>query len=452
MDFGTLRAQFPALSATVVRDGKRLPLSYLDSAATALKPRAVIDAVTDYYTNSGVSVHRGVYELSQQTTDRFEAVRDKVAAHFNLDRRYAVVFTRGTTESLNIVARGWAQHRLGIGHAGSSGNADSGSGDAGSSGDHTDGGSGDAGGGGSSGDHTGGDEILITEMEHHANIVPWQQACRASGCALRHVAVDSQRQIVNADNIDRWFSPRTKLLAITGMSNVTGWRPPLARIIAAAHRRGIIVVVDGAQLAAHARLDLAALDCDFFTCSAHKMFGPTGLGVLIGKRELLDQTEAFVGGGNMITEVRMESSVFKAPPEKFEAGTPHVAGVIGFGAALDMLARIDFAEIADRERALTAEAYRRLSEMPEVEIYGAPLDPDYSTVIAFNVRGAHAHDVGSILDQEGVALRAGHHCAQPYHRALGAESSVRASFHLYNTPADVAALVRGVRRAVKIFR
>lgn len=435
MDLHAARAQFPLLRTTVVRDGRQLPLVYLDSAATALKPQSVIDAITDYYTNYGVSTHRGIYELSQQATDRFEAVREHVGRYFNLDERYAVVFTHGTTESLNVVAHAWARHNL-----------------------------------------TPQDEIVLTEMEHHSNIVPWQQVRDATGCTLRPIPVDATRHVVDTEDIDGWFGKRTRVLALTGMSNVTGWQPPLRQIVAAAHRRGVVVVVDGAQLAAHKRINLPAMGCDFFACSAHKMCGPTGVGILIGKRALFAKAKAFITGGNMITRVRMDESVFKDAPERFEAGTPHIAGVIGFGAALNMVEEWDFAEIARHEQRLVEQAYNALSSIPEVMLYAGPptqrgagegaaagrgvaeagsagegAAAEHAAVVAFNVRGAHAHDVGSILDQEGVAVRAGHHCAQPYHAALHIESSVRASFHLYNTPADVEALIRGVKRAVKIF-
>ena len=409
MDVDAIRAHFPILNARVNRDGRTLPFVYLDSAATALKPQSVIDAVCNYYTHYSVNVHRGAYEMSQHATDLFEATRVRVAEYFNAGPEYAIIFTKGATEAINLVAYSWAQQ--GVGH---------------------------------------GDEILFTEAEHHANIVPWQQVSASTSCALRHIPINAEDYAVHTDAIDTWFSAHTKVLAITGMSNISGWRPPLQKIIVAARSRGVATVVDGAQLASHTRIDINALGCDFFACSAHKMFGPTGLGLLIAKKARLDTMRPFITGGNVIEEVTCTHSTFKKAPEKFEAGTPHIAGVIGFGAAIEWLNAVDFESAARHERALSEYAYAELSKIPEVELYGGVLQ-NSNGVIPFNVRNVHAHDVGSILDQEGIAVRAGHHCAQPYHRALAVDSTVRASFHLYNQITDVHRLRKGIARAIKIF-
>ena len=409
IDVGAIRTHFPILNTHVNRDGKTLPFVYLDSAATALKPQSVIDAVCNYYTRYSVNVHRGAYEMSQHATELFETTRVRVAEYFNAGSEYAIIFTKGATEAINLVAYSWAQYNMGHG-----------------------------------------DEILFTEAEHHANIVPWQQLSIPTSCALRHIPIHAEDYTIHTDAIDTWFSKQTKLLAITGMSNVSGWRPPLQKIIAAARSRGVVTVVDGAQLASHTRIDIDALGCDFFACSVHKMFGPTGLGLLIAKKTRLNTMRPFITGGNVIEEVTCTHSTFKQAPEKFEAGTPHIAGVIGLGATIEWLDTVDFASATRHEHALSEYAYAELSKIHEVELYGGLLQ-NSNGVIPFNVRNVHAHDVGSILDQEGVAVRAGHHCAQPYHHALAVDSTVRVSFHLYNQPADIHRLLKGIKRAIKIF-
>lgn len=410
MDIAEIRDQFPTLRNRIKRDGIEKEFVYLDSAATALKPHPVIDAINAYYSHSGVSVHRGMYELSQHATETYEAVRQKVADYFGANDAYDVIFTKGTTESLNLVAYSWAEAHL-----------------------------------------TAADEIVSTEIEHHANLIPWQRVAAKTKSHLRHIRLNPASATLYADEMRNWRTGKTKLLAISGMSNVTGWKPQLVRMLAEAQTHAIVTVIDGAQLGAHAPVQVAQLGCDFFCCSAHKLGGPSGVGVLIGRKALLARMEPFLRGGSIITDVFLDHALFRASPERFEAGTPHIAGVLGFGALLDWLATIDSDWVQQHERSLLAHCCAQLNTIPEVRYVGNPLDEHSSAIVSFNVAGIHAHDVGSILDQEGVAVRVGHHCAQPLHRALDVASSVRASFHMYNRLSDVDALCTGIRRALKIF-
>ncbi len=398
IDVEAIRREFPALDQTV---GDR-PLVYLDSAATALKPRAVIDAVTEIYARDCANIHRGVHRLSQRATERFEGARDKVRALLNAPTSQEIVLVRGTTEAINLVAQSYARPRLGPG-----------------------------------------DEILVTELEHHANIVPWQIVCEQTGAELV-VARMTDAGEVTADAVEAVLSPKTRLVALPHVSNALGTVLPVRRITELAKARGAAVLVDGAQAAPHMPVDVQELGCDFYAISGHKLYGPTGAGALFGRRELLDEMPPYQGGGEMIRTVTFEKTTYAPAPTKFEAGTPDIAGVVGVGAAIDFVREVGFDALAAHERDLMAYATEALSSVPGVEIVGTARDK--RAVVSFLMDVAHPHDIGTIVDMEGVAIRTGHHCAQPIMRRFGVAATARASFGMYNNRADVDALVRALWR------
>jgi cysteine desulfurase / selenocysteine lyase len=399
-----VRVDFPVLSQKM--NGK--PLIYLDSGATSLKPQAVIDSEIAYLTTLGATIHRGVYEFSQRATTQYDETREKLADFINAAESAEVIFTKSATEASNIIARSWGETYL-----------------------------------------RPGDEIVTTEVEHHANIIPWQEVSRRTGAVLRFVPIGPAGEI-ELEAVKSVLSDRTRLVAVTGMSNVTGYMPDLAAIAAAAHEVGALVVADGAQLVSHHAVDVQALDLDFLTFSGHKMCGPTGVGVLYGKRAHLEAMEPFLYGGDMIVRVKRDIATYKPIPDKFEPGTPNISGVIALGAAIDYLQGIGMEAIAAHEADLVEYALSRLAEIPEVTVYG-PTDVRRGGLISFNLGDIHPHDVGTVFDQEGIAVRAGFHCAQPFMRYLGIHGTVRASFYIYNTRSDIDALVTALGRVKEIF-
>jgi cysteine desulfurase / selenocysteine lyase len=401
-----IAADFPILARPTSR-GKRLV--YLDSAATSQKPRAVIQALVDYYEQYNANIHRGVYEIAQRATDEFEAARVKLARFIGAHPT-EVVWVRNTTEAINLVAYSWGNEHI-----------------------------------------KAGDGILCSELEHHSDLVPWQLLAERSGAELRFLPVDDRGFLI-LDDLDRLLEG-CKLVAIAHVSNTLGTIAPLESIIARAHEAGAVVLVDGAQGAPHLPLDVKALDADFYTFSGHKMLGPTGIGVLYGKHELLEAMPPVYGGGDMIHKVEYARTTFAEPPRRFEAGTSNIADAIAFGVAVEYLERVTMPWVREHERTLTAYALERLAEFEPrgLAIYG-PRDPDRSSgVISFNFADVHAHDLASILDTEGVCIRAGHHCTMPLMSKMGWSATARASFYVYNTPADIDALCEGVEKAARIF-
>jgi cysteine desulfurase/selenocysteine lyase len=400
-----LRNDFPILARPV--HGK--PLVYLDNAATTQKPKSVIDTESRYYEQINSNIHRGIHTLSEEATAQYEAAREKVAKFIAAGTAESVIFTRNATESINLVAYSWARKRL-----------------------------------------KPGDEILLTALEHHSNLIPWQLAAQATGAKLRFIPLTPDGQL-DVSRIDTLLTKKTKLLAIAHMSNALGTMLPVREVARKARAVGAKVLVDGAQSVPHLPVKVSDLLCDFLAFSAHKMLGPTGVGVLWGKPDLLDEMEPFLGGGDMILEVWRDHAKWNELPWKFEAGTPNIAGGIAFGAAIDYLHKLGMAAVREHEKALTAYALDQLRQDPAIQLYG-PLDPDLrGGVISFNYGTVHPHDIGTLLDQEGIAIRAGHHCCQPLMRDYGISGTARASFYLYNTREDVDALVRALRKAASMF-
>jgi cysteine desulfurase/selenocysteine lyase len=403
-DFAALRSDFPALEQLV--HGK--PLAYLDNAASSQTPVAVLDAIAQQQRLNHSNVHRGVHQLSERATAAYEGAREKVRRFINASSVAEIVFTRGTTESINLVAASFGQ-RLAAG-----------------------------------------DEVLITALEHHSNIVPWQLLCERTGARLVVAPIRDDGSL-DVTAFDERLSRRTKIVAVAHVSNALGTVNPVAMLIAKAHAVGAVVLVDGAQAVPHMRVDVQALGCDFYAFSGHKMFGPTGTGVLYGRRALLETMPPYQGGGDMILTVSFERSTYNALPYKFEAGTPNITGVVGLGAAVDYLEAIDFAAVAAFEHTLLEHATRRvLAEIPGVRLIGTA--PDKASVLSFVVDGIHAHDLGTIVDSEGVAIRTGHHCAMPVMERFGVAATARASFAFYNNDDDVDRLMAGLEKAVEIFR
>jgi cysteine desulfurase / selenocysteine lyase len=402
-DLAALRADFPALHQLV--HGK--PLAYLDNAASSQAPRFVLDAIAAQQRTNHANVHRGVHELSERSTAAYEGARDKVRRFVNAGAVEEIVFTRGTTEGINLVAASLGRQRLGPG-----------------------------------------DEVLITWMEHHSNIVPWQLICDQTGARLA-VAPITDRGELDLDAFRALLGPRTKIVAFAHVSNALGTVNPVEELIAAAHRAGAVVLVDGAQAVPHMRVDVRALDCDFYAFSAHKMFGPTGVGVLYGKRALLETMPPYQGGGDMILTVRFEGTTYNALPYKFEAGTPNITGVVGLGAAVDYLEAIDFAAVAAHEHDLLDYATARVLELPGARVIGTAARK--AGVLSFVIDGIHPHDLGTVVDREGVAIRTGHHCAMPVMERFQVPATARASFALYNDRSDVDRLIAGLNRALEIF-
>jgi cysteine desulfurase/selenocysteine lyase len=396
------RRDFPILERTV----HDKPLVYLDNAATTQKPRTVIETVERFYSWQCANVHRGLHELSAEATVAFEGVREKVRHLINARSADEIVFTSGTTTAINLVAYSYGNRFVGPG-----------------------------------------DEVLVTEMEHHSNIVPWQLLCERREAVLRYVPINDDGEL-ELDRLDDLISPRTKIVAVTHTSNALGTRNPLRRIVEAAHAVGAPVLVDAAQAMAHEVVDVAAIGCDFLAFSGHKMFGPTGVGVLYGRSELLESMPPFIGGGEMIERVSFEGTTFKAPPQRFEAGTPDIAGVIGLGAAIDYLNRAGLDRIARHDADLLVYGQSRLAEVPGLRMIGTARDK--SSILSFNLGRIHSHDVGQWLDGDGVAVRAGHHCAQPVMDRFDVPSTVRASLACYNTREDVDALVHALHKTIEV--
>jgi cysteine desulfurase / selenocysteine lyase len=404
IDVARWRNDFPLLRETI--GGK--PLTYLDNAATTQKPQCVIDAEVAYYSHTNANVHRGVHTLSQRATDDYEAARSKIQRFINAASSNEIIYVRGATEAINLVAQSFARPRL-----------------------------------------KPGDEILISAMEHHSNIVPWQMVCEQTGALLKVVTINDAGEF-EFDSYERLLGPRTRLVAVTHLSNALGSIVPVERIIGLAHARGVPVLLDGAQAVSHIGVDVRALDCDFYAFSGHKIYGPTGIGVLYGKAALLDAMPPYQGGGDMIRMVTFEKTEYNELPYKFEAGTPNIAGAIGLGAALDYVSAIGIATIAAHERDLLDYATGEVSEIAGLRIVGTARNK--ASILSFTLEGTHPHDIGTILDHEGVAIRAGHHCAMPVMQRFGIAGTARASFALYNTRAEVDALVAALHKVEEMFQ
>lgn len=400
-----LRADFPILDRMV--NGKRL--AYLDSGATTQKPIQVIDAVSDYYRNYNSNVHRGAHTLADEATTAYEGARAKVARFIGAGSSDEVVFTRGTTSAINMVAYGWGLNRL-----------------------------------------TAGDRILLTVMEHHANVVPWQLIAKHTGAELVYLELDNGYR-VDLSQLDEILDERIKIVSVSGMSNVTGTIGPVAELVAAARKVGALAIVDAAQSVPHLPTDVSTLGADMIAFSAHKMLGPTGIGALWGRREVLEAMEPAEGGGEMITDVRLYESRWAPIPHKFEAGTPPIAQAIGFGAAIDYLEKVGMTEVRRHEVEITEYALARLAEVPDLTVVGSRDVTIRGGTVSFELGDVHPHDVATILDQEGVAIRAGHHCAKPLMRYLNISATARASFYLYTTREDIDQLVTGLHRARQLF-
>ena len=395
-----MRAAFPALELEVHGH----PLAYLDNASTTQKPRAVLDAVQRAYVSQCANVHRGVHHLSEVATDAFEGTRDLVRGFVGAAEREEIVFTRGATEAINLVAQSYGRSHV-----------------------------------------RAGDQVLVSEMEHHSNLVPWQLLCNEVGAELRMLPMDAHGELVLGGGFDQ----RTRIVAVTHASNSLGTINDVETIVGMAHDVGAVVVVDGAQAAAHIPIDVAALGCDFYAFSGHKMYGPTGTGVLYGKRELLEVMPPWQGGGDMILTVSFEGTAFNRPPHKFEAGTPNIAGIIGLGAAVSWLKELGVLAAAAHEAALLTYATKALGAEPDVRIFGSSRQK--VPVISFLLGDVHAHDVGTVLDMEGIAVRTGHHCTQPVMDHFGIAATVRASFAVYNTTDEVDRLVNALARVRETF-
>ncbi len=405
LDLASVRAEYPALH----QDVNGYPLAYLDSAASAQRPRAVIDAVRHFYEHDNANVHRGLYALSQRATDRFEAARETVAHFVNARETAELVWVRGTTEAVNLVAATWGAANLAAG-----------------------------------------DEIVLTMLEHHSNIVPWQLAAERSGAVVRWLDIDEEGRL-RLDQLDELLGPRTKLVAVGHVSNALGTVNPVREIVARAHAVGARVLIDGAQGAVHLSVDVQALDCDFYAFSGHKMGAPMGIGALWARRELLEAMPPYQGGGEMIDHVGLDGSTWAAVPHKFEAGTPNVAGAIGLAAALDHLGAVGWEAIRGHERELVAYGLEVLPRVPGLRLFGPRTEDDRVAVFSFELEGVHPHDVATVLDAEGVAVRAGHHCAQPLMRRLGVHATTRASCYLYNTFDELDRLVAALGSARRLF-
>src|SRR5581483_8621949 len=403
LDAERVRRDFPILSRTI--NGR--PLVYLDSGASAQRPTAVLRAVEEYETHSHANVHRGVHALSQPATEAFEGARESARLFINARSTHEIIFTRGTTEAINLVSQAYARPRFGAG-----------------------------------------DEIIVTALEHHANIVPWQMVCEQTGCSLK-VAPINERGELRFEEYLKLLSARTRLVAVAHVSNALGTILPVKRIVEAAHARGAVVVVDGAQAVPHTRVDVRALGCDFYAFSGHKMYGPTGIGVLYGREELLEAMPPWQGGGDMILSVSFEKTTYNVLPAKFEAGTPNISGAVGLAAAMDYLESLGIEAVAAHEHRLVELATKELERIPGITIVGTAAQK--ASIVSFTMQGVHPHDLGTILDHEGVAVRTGHHCAMPLMSFLGLPATVRASFACYNTDRDVASLVAAVRKAREVF-
>ena len=381
-------------------------LIFFDNASTTQKPQNVINAITNYYENYNSNIHRGIYRIAEKSTEAYENVRDKIAQFIGAKDRRSIVFTRGATESINLVANSWGQNLKSD------------------------------------------DEILITEMEHHSNIIPWQLICKKTGTKLRYIPIleDGSLDFIN---IEKYITQKTKIVCIIHQSNVFGIINPIEDIIKLAHEKGALVLVDGAQSAPHHLLNVSKLGCDFFVFSGHKMLGPTGVGVLYARSEILEKMDPFMGGGEMIREVTIEKSTWNDIPWKFEAGTPSIAQVIGLGAAIDYLEKLGMENIMEYEKELLNYAQEKLSDIPNITLYGH--SENKGAVISFNIENIHPHDVAHILDTTGIAIRAGHHCAQPIMKRLNISATNRISFYIYNTIVEIDNFIKGIISTIKLF-
>jgi cysteine desulfurase / selenocysteine lyase len=402
-DAARLSKDFPALNQLV--HGK--PLVYLDNAATSQKPRSVINAITRFYQEDCSNIHRGVHLLSERATRAYEDVRLTAQQFIHASNPAEVIFVRGTTEAINLVAQSYGRAHV-----------------------------------------QAGDAVLISAMEHHSNIVPWQMLCEEKGAKLHVIPMNDRGELL-LDEYEKLLTPETKLVAVAHVSNALGTVNPVRRIIRMAHERGIPVLVDGAQAVPHLQVDVQDLDCDFYAFSGHKMYGPTGIGILYGKRRLLEAMPPYQGGGDMISSVTFEKTTYNSLPHKFEAGTPNISGVIGLGAAIEYLTRIGLDNVAAHEHDLLVYATEQITRLPGVRVIGTAKEK--AAVLSFVLDGIHPHDVGTILDQEGIAVRTGHHCAQPVMQFFGIPATTRASFALYNTEAEADALMRGITKVQEMF-
>ena len=402
-DVERVRRDFPILG----RDVRGRALVYLDNAATTQKPRAVLDALTRYYTESNANIHRGVHYLSETATQAHEAARATMPRFFNAREAREVIFTRNATEGINLVAQTFGRTQVGEG-----------------------------------------DEIVITGMEHHSNIVPWQMLREQTGATLRVAPITDDGEL-EWDELERLVGPRTKLVAVVHLSNSLGTVNPVRRVVELAHAHGAAVLIDGAQAAYHFPVDVQALDCDFYVATGHKLYGPTGIGVLYGKAERLEAMPPYQGGGDMISSVTFEKTTYNALPYKFEAGTPHIAGAIGLAAAVDYLTGLGLDQVAAHERGLLAYGTEALRQVPGVRLIGTASEK--ASILSFVMEGVHPHDIGTVVDQEGVAIRTGHHCTQPVMDRFGIPATARASLAMYNTRDDIDALIRALDRARGVF-
>jgi cysteine desulfurase / selenocysteine lyase len=404
LDIKKIRNDFPNLNLQV--NGK--PLAYLDNAATTFKPQAVIEAIKQHYKSGTSNVHRGIHTLSEQATASYEQTREKVRSFLNAPKSSQIIFTKGTTEAINLVAQSYGRASLNKG-----------------------------------------DEIIITEMEHHSNIVPWQMLCEAKGCVLKVAPFNDDGELI-FEEFEKLLSPKTKLVACVYISNSLGTINPIKKLIDAAHDCGAVVLVDGAQAVNHIPVDVMQLECDFFAFSGHKLFGPTGVGILYGREDLLDQMPPYQGGGDMIASVAFEKTTYNHLPYKFEAGTPNVAGVIGLGAAIDYYSSLNSSQIQDYEKQLLAYGTKALSAIPGLRLIGTAQNK--VSILSFVLPEIHAHDLGTLVDEEGVAIRTGHHCTQPVMKHFNVPATSRASLTFYNTTDEIDQLVNAIKKAKEIFR
>ena len=401
LDIDQIRNDFPAYRK---KDGNFI---YLDSASTSQKPEFVIDAISSYYSSYAANIHRALYEIGEKATDKYEKVREKVKQFINVPDSHVVIFTGGTTESINLIAYAWGSNNL-----------------------------------------RNGDQILITEMEHHSNIVPWQLLCSRSNASLNYIPIIKDGTL-ELGKLKENILPKTKLISLTHQSNVFGTINPLNNIIDEAKKIGAITVIDGAQAVPHMKVDIKKLGCDFYAFSGHKMLGPTGVGVLIARKNILEEIDPFMGGGEMINSVNMDESTWNEVPWKFEAGTPNIAQVIGLGAAIDYIQKIGIENIHQHEQELLHYGLDLLDQNKDVTLYGKA--DNRGAVIPFNLENIHPHDLAKFLDTDGICIRAGHHCAQPIMNKLGVSATARASFYLYNTKEDIEKLVKSIKKTVRIF-
>ncbi len=401
-DVLSVRQQFPILN----REVKGKPLVYFDNAATSQKPQVVIDALVDYYTRFNANIHRGIHTLAEEATAAYETTRDKARDFIGASSREEIIFTRGTTEGINLVAYAWGRQNL-----------------------------------------KAGDEVIVSAMEHHSNIVPWQVLCEEKDAVLRVIPIDDNGELI-MDEFTKLLGERTKLVSVVHASNSLGTINPVKQIIEAAHKAGALVMIDGAQSSVHLNIDVRELDCDFFAFSAHKLYGPTGVGVLYGKKHILDSMNVFQGGGEMIREVCFEKTTFNDLPYKYEAGTPNIADVVAFGAALDFIDSIGKDLVRQHEEELLYYATRRLGEIPGLHIVGKAAKK--VSLVSFRVENVHPQDLGILLDNRGIAVRTGHHCTQPVMDRFGIPGTTRASFAMYNTKEEIDALIAGLEKAIKV--